>query len=148
VAAALRRCLVFAVGGVEYAIDLHRLSRALPLRGDPGPAVVVHDASYPVVDLRAAFGLARSSAGRRALLAVRAAARRAALLVDEVVSLTAVNPADIQPLPDVFTGAEREWFEGLVRTGTGVVVVVRAEGLLAAQGRALSSPGALAPAGT
>jgi chemotaxis signal transduction protein len=132
--AALRRCLLFTVAGVEYAVDLEQLTRALPLPAIPPAEIMVHGTAYPLLDLRTVFGLP-PAAGRRALLAARAATQRAALVVDEILSLTAVDPADIQPLPAVFAGVEREWFAGLVRSGARVLIVVCTEGLLAARRR-------------
>jgi chemotaxis signal transduction protein len=123
------------VAGVEYAIDLERLTRALSLPPSPEPDITVHETTYPLLDLRTVFGLAPSAAPRRAVLAVRTTTRRAALVVDEIVSLGTLNPADLQPLPPVFSGVEQEWFEGLLRSGSRVVVVVRPDGLLAARRR-------------
>jgi purine-binding chemotaxis protein CheW len=132
---------VFAVGEVEYAIDLAQLTRALPLAAASGEAVTVHETSYPLVDLRAVFALPPSTAPRRAVLAVRTGSRRAAIVVDQVVSLTTVSPADIRPLPAVLDGAERRWFEGLVRRDSRVVAVVNAEGLLSAGDQRASGAG-------
>jgi chemotaxis protein histidine kinase CheA len=144
----LRRCLVFGVAGVEYAIDLERLTRALPLPAHPEPEVTVHETAYPLLDLRAVFGVAPSAAARRAVLAVRTATRRAALIVDEIVSLTGLDPVNVHPLPAVFAGVEREWFEGFVRSDSHVIIVVRAEGLLAGRRRDSADAGRLAAVAT
>jgi chemotaxis signal transduction protein len=144
---AARRCLVFAVAGVHYAIDLARISRVVALP-HPSAFVVVQEAGCALLDLRALFGLPPAAAQRRAVLVLKNPGGSAALVVDEVARLVSLTAPDLHALPAVYAGAEREWFEGLARTPEGILVVVRPAGILCA-GCPDRSPGsaALAVAG-
>ncbi|MFB3818190.1 MAG: chemotaxis protein CheW [Candidatus Methylomirabilales bacterium] len=138
-AGAGRRCLLFRVAGGEYAVDVRALRRVVALA--PGARGQVHlgEAAYPLLDLRAAFGLAPSGERGALALAVATPEGRAALVVDEAIGLGTLGAAETQPLPRVFDGVEREWFEGLARLGPRLVILLRPEGLL--RSRAATPPG-------
>lgn len=124
------RYVLFAVGGVEYAVDASLVRRAVPAPSVPSPEMVVLGQVYPLVDLRTLFRLPPpATAGRQALL-VHGESGRAGLLVDRLVELTGLDDAVVVPLPAVFRGVERRWFGGLARLGTRVVVVLRVDGIL------------------
>jgi chemotaxis signal transduction protein len=65
------------------------------------------------------------------LLAVAGVRGRAGLIVDRVVGSASVDETTIVPLPRLFDGIERDWFEGLARIDSRVVALVRTDGVVA-----------------
>jgi len=137
-----RRHVVFALAGVEYAVDASQVRRSLPAPVAPSAELVFLGQTYPLVDLRALFRLTPSADAGRLVLLVQGESGRAGLVVDALVELTVLDEAAAVPLPAVFRGVERRWFGGLARLGTRVVVVLRADAILGTH--AVLSPG-LAP---
>lgn len=129
-ARAERRCLLFRVAGVDYGIDVRALRRVVSLPPGSQADVRVGEAAYPLLDLRAVFGRATSGERRRLALAVATPEGSAALVVDEAIGLGTIGAAETHPLPAVFDGVEREWFEGLARLGARLVILVRPDGVL------------------
>lgn len=142
-----RRCVLFSVADVAYAVDAHRVRHLLPMVEDAGAPVVFDRAQYPIIDLHAFFrGPAAARPDRVMLIADDD--RRGALLVDGVLSLARLEERAIQPLPPVFAGREREWIEGVAKLDGRIVVVVSVTGLLRAAGAGGTSAGpARNPAG-
>jgi len=69
------------------------------------------------------------------------------LLVDTIVGLVQLEAASITPLPKLFSGSERHWFQGLAVVGSRPLIVVRTERLLPAQATARPAQSALPVAG-
>jgi purine-binding chemotaxis protein CheW len=111
-------------------VDVRALRRVVPLPPGAAAELQVGDVAYPLLDLRTVFGAAPSGARGRLALAVATPEGRAALVVDEALGLGALREADTQPLPMLFDGVEREWFEGLARLGGRLVILVRPTGVL------------------
>lgn len=137
------RFALLAVDGVEYAVESAWVRRTLPAAG-PLPADVSHaGAAFPVVDLRQLFGLAAAgngtAAGERLLLLVERPAGaepaggapcRLALVVDDLLGIEPLAAGVAVPLPAVYRGPERRWFEGLLpRAGGRITVLLRLDGL-------------------
>jgi hypothetical protein len=137
------RFALLAVEGVEYALESAWVRRTLPAPG-PLPADVAHaGAAFPVVDLRQLFGLAPAdsgtAAGERLLLLVERPAGaepasgapcRLALVVDDLLGIEPLAASAAVPLPAVYRGSGRQWFEGLLpRAGGRVTVLLRLDGL-------------------
>ena len=88
----------------------------------------------PVIDMRRRFGLAASTPGPQARLMVCATpGGMAAMLVDAVLDVKPVHPADMMDPPELFRGLASEYLKGLTRRQGELVVVLDAERLLASQ---------------
>ena len=156
---AAERYALLAVDGVEYAVDAAWVRRSLPAPS-PLPAAVLHGGTaYQLVDLRQLFGLPASSdtppragggpdAERLILLidqppatpgpAAAGALHRLALVIDDLLGLEALAASAAVPLPGVYRGPERRWFQGVLPRADGrITVLLRPEGL---------APGAAPPA--
>ncbi len=161
---AAARYALLAVDGVEYAVDAAWVRRSLPAPS-PLPAAVLHGGTaYPLVDLRQLFGLPAGSDGppradggpgaeRLILLidrppaapgpvapepAAAGAGHRLALVIDGLLGLEPLASGAAVPLPGVYRGPERRWFDGVVPRADGrITVLLRPEGL---------APGAAPPA--
>jgi CheW-like domain len=127
-----RRHVIFALAGVAYAMDAILVRRSLPVPECFASEVSFLGQPYPLVDLRAFFRLPPSRDPGRLVLLVQTAGGRAGLIVDELIQIVALDESAIGPLPAPFRGAERTWFSGLLRLGSRVVVVVAADGIVAA----------------
>jgi chemotaxis signal transduction protein len=118
------------VAGVDYAVDVRALRRVVPLPPGSHADLRVGEAAYPLLDLRALFGLPASGDRTGLALAVATPAGCAALVVDEAIGLGTIGAAETHPLPAALDGVERDWFEGLARLGTGLVILMRPDGVL------------------
>jgi CheW-like domain len=150
---ATERYALLAVDGVEYAVDAAWVRRSLPAPS-PLPAVILHGGTaYQLVDLRQLFGLpAGTGASPRAgdgpgaerliLLLDRppaapgpapvaaGAVPRLALVIDDLLGLEPLAASAAVPLPGVYRGPERRWFQGVLPRADGrITVLLRLEGL-------------------
>jgi hypothetical protein len=123
------RHVVFTCGGVRYALDARAVRHSLPARGSEGTAVTFLGVRYPLLDVRALFGVPAAVSGGVALVADRLG-RCAALVVDEFVDLAIVDEEAVHPLPPAFRGRERGWFMGVTRVNGHIAVVLRLSGIL------------------
>jgi chemotaxis signal transduction protein len=124
--------VIFALAGVAYAVDAAVVRRSLPVPEPLASEVSFLGQPYPVVDLRTFFRLPPSADPGRLILLVQTAGGRAALIVDDLVQIVALEPSAVGPLPAPFRGAERRWFPGVTRLGSRVVVVVSTDAIVAA----------------
>jgi purine-binding chemotaxis protein CheW len=128
-AGAGRHYVGFTVGAVDYAVAAEVVRLLLPVDA-PLPGVLrALDRAVGLVDLRERF--ATGGAGRAGLaLVAETDGHAAALVVDQVRGLIELADGDVSPLPAVYRGVERDWFEGMARRGDRVLVVARAGALL------------------
>lgn len=105
-----------------------------PDQAGPGPTVHAYGVAFPTTDLVEHLGLWRpaSPPDARVILCERQHMRRA-IHVDGVVSLTDVPQQDIQPLPGLFSGPERDWFAGLFMFEGRVALLINPVWMLQAQ---------------
>lgn len=122
--------VLFTLAGAEHAVEVRHVRHSLFASAEPEREVRFLDKVYPVLDLRRLFGLEPLLGGQRMLLLVEEERLTAALLVDTVLNLARIEDANRSPLPPIFTGRERQWFEGLARIGDRLVVLVSVKGLL------------------
>lgn len=130
--------ILFLAGGFKFAIaaeaidevrELGGLKEFSPGRPHPRLEKVTHTLDrqghrYFVLDACAHFG-ARSRRPTR-LMVLRSV--RAAVMVDAVERMQEIQL--IRPLPDAFSGKEREWYRGLAVIKGKVVPVVKPEAFL------------------
>ena len=139
-----RQLVTFNLDYSRFALDVavvQRVLRAVAVTPLPGaPAVVagivdLHGTVVPVVDTRAAFGLApRRLRASDQLVIVATSARTLALVVDAVGDVLDAGAGDVVPGDTVLDGLERGG--GVLPTTQGIVLVRDVEDLLSDAGRA------------
>jgi len=136
-----RRYVVFRMGGVECGIEARHVRRAIPAPLGLGREVVVLGQAHPVIDLRPRAAPAGPQPGRVVLL-VEGGSGRAGLLVDALTDLLLIEDAAVAPSAGLFGGIEQQWFEGVARLGSRVVMLLRLDAILAAHAVLPSRPAA------
>lgn len=139
-----RQLVTFSLDDSRFALDaavVRRVVRAVavtPLPGAPAAVAGIVDLQgtvVPVVDTRAAFGLApRRLRASDQLVIVTTSARTLALVVDAVGDVVDAEAGDVVPGAAVLDGLERAG--GVLPTAQGIVLVRDVEDLLSAAGRA------------
>lgn len=137
------RLVTFRLGSHLFAAEIHAVQRvlryeaprALPDMPDWMEGVVDYQGTMvPVIDMRRRFGLPAAAPGQQARLMVCAArGAMAAMLVDAVLDVKPVNPADVMDPPELFRGLASEYLKGLTRRQGELVVVLDVEHLLSSQ---------------
>jgi purine-binding chemotaxis protein CheW len=85
----------------------------------------------PVIDLRARFELPpRPPAPETRILVLLADGEWIGIIVDAVQEVATVDAASVQPPPPLFRGLAGDYFKGLVRRGSHLVVVLDTTRLL------------------
>jgi purine-binding chemotaxis protein CheW len=136
-----RRSLVlFRVGDEEFTVAAERAREVLdytqPLRVPGAPAfllgvVEVRGEPLAVADLRSRIGMAATAPdGDTRILVVEVGAERVGAVVDAVADVLRVHASAILPPPPLFRGFAAEYLEGLVRTATGWIPLLRPERVL------------------
>lgn len=137
------RLVTFRLGEHLFAAEIQAVQRVLryevprPLPDMPDwmEGVVDYQGTMvPVIDMRRRFGLAAAAPGPQARLMVcNAPAGLAAMLVDAVLDVKPVQPADLLDPPQLFRGLAGEYLRALTRRQGQLVVVLDVESLLASQ---------------
>lgn len=137
------RLVTFRLGEHLFAAEIHAVQRvlryeaprALPDMPEWMEGVVDYQGTMvPVIDMRRRFGLSATAPGQQARLMVCAAPRGlAAMLVDAVLDVKPVEPADLLEPPELFRGLAGEYLRGLTRRNGQLVVVLDVESLLSSQ---------------
>ncbi|HLO77978.1 MAG TPA: chemotaxis protein CheW [Magnetospirillum sp.] len=136
----VRQFISFKIGDEEYGIDIMAIreikgwteTTELPdtpqhLRG----VINLRGAIIPVVDLRARFsGQLTQATPRHVTIVVTVGARIVGVLVDAVADIITVAAADIQPVPDLDSGAHARFLAGLVAVDGRMVALLDLESLL------------------
>lgn len=137
------RLVTFRLGQHLFAAEInavqrvlrHETPRALPDMPEWMEGVVDYQGSVvPVIDLRRRFGLPATTPGPQSRLMVCSApGGLAAMLVDAVLDVKPVSPADVMDPPALFRGLAGEYLKGLTRRQQQLVVVLDVESLLSSQ---------------
>jgi len=143
-AASAMRIVTFRLGRELFAADILSVERVLryePPRAIPNvPDWIEGVFEYegrvvPVVDLRRRFGLAEPDAAATAparVLVFSAAGDWVAVIVDAVLDVRPMNPAELVAPPRLFRGLSAEYLRGLIRRDGQLVVVLDVDRLLSA----------------
>jgi purine-binding chemotaxis protein CheW len=137
------RLVTFRLGQHLFAAEIsavqrvlrHEAPRALPDMPEWMEGVVDYQGSMvPVIDLRRRFGLPATTPGPQSRLMVCSApGGLAAMLVDAVLDVKPVSPADVMDPPALFRGLAGEYLKGLTRRQQQLVVLLDVESLLSSQ---------------
>ena len=137
------RLVTFRLGEHLFAAEIetvqrvlrYEVPRSLPDMPEWMEGVVDYQGTMvPVIDMRRRFGLSAATPGPQARLMVCAATRGlAAMLVDAVLDVKPVEPADLLEPPELFRGLAAEYLKSLTRRNGQLVVVLDVENLLSSQ---------------
>lgn len=134
------RYVVFSLDGADYAIEARYVRHSLAAPVGPDEEAFFLGRSYPILDLRALFGLPPLASRGRLILMVEGERRSAALLIDAVTGLVRLDEAAIVSMPKVFAGVERRWFRSLARISSRVVAVIDVDGILGVRDSSVPLP--------
>ncbi len=130
--------LVVRVGARACAVPLEHVGETLrplpisPVAGMPAfvrGMSVVRGAPTPVVDLDVLLGSGADSATRR-WVTLKLGARQVALVVDGVVGLRHLEPAQLGELPPILRDAAADFIEALGTRDAEILLVLRAARLV------------------
>jgi purine-binding chemotaxis protein CheW len=137
------RLVTFRLGHHLFAAEInvvqrvlrHEPPRALPDMPDWVEGVVDYQGTVvPVIDMRRRFGLPATPPGPQSRLMVcSVAGSQAAMMVDAVLDVKPVSPADVMDPPELFRGLAGEYLKGMTRRQQQLVVVLDIENLLASK---------------
>jgi purine-binding chemotaxis protein CheW len=122
--AGLRELIAFRVAEQEYCVDIMAVreirgwSPATPLPQQPAymrGVINLRGVVLPIMDLAGRLGLPMvEPTQRHVIVVVRAGERTMGMMVDAVSDILAVDPAAIQPTPDVACDTVRSFVTGIV----------------------------------
>jgi len=129
------------VGNECYALDIMcireiiRAQQVVPVPKAPtfvDGVVNLRKAAIPVVDLRRRFGLPKATADepKRRIVICVIAGRIVGLLVDEVTEVCSFLSSEILPTPYYLSGPEAEFFPGVCRRGSKLMMLLDLRKLL------------------
>ncbi|UAK26045.1 chemotaxis protein CheW [Sphingomonas nostoxanthinifaciens] len=134
-----RQLITFQLGEQVLGIDIMAIreirawSPATPLPNVPPyvrGVVNLRGVVLPVLDLRHRIGWgATDPTSRHVIIVVRAAEQLQGLIVDAVNDIVAINPDEIQPLPDIGDGGA-SFLEGIVTVEDRMITVVSLDRLV------------------
>lgn len=137
------RLVTFRLGEHLFAAEIvavqrvlrYDVPRPLPDMPDWMEGVVDYQGTMvPVIDMRRRFGLAAAAPGPHSRLMVcHAGGGLAAMLVDAVLDVKPVQPADLLEPPKLFRGLAGEYLRAITRREGQLVVVLDVESLLSSQ---------------
>lgn len=135
-----RQLITFQLGEQILGIDIMAIreirawSPATPLPNVPAyvrGVVNLRGVVLPVLDLRHRLGWgATDPTARHVIIVVRVGEQLQGLIVDAVNDIVAINPDDIQPLPDVGDAGGPSFLEGLATLDDRMITVVALERLV------------------
>ena len=109
----------FAIGGQDFALPLDSVDEVLRLPADIARlpdadnvvvgSAVIRNVTLPLLSITALLSLpARETTNRSRVLVVRIGKNRIGLVVDEMRAILRVDPADVDPVPDVLNRGNAE----------------------------------------
>lgn len=143
------RCLVFALGEEEYAVDVMRVREIvgpLPVTRVPGmPAHVrgvinLRGKVIPVIDLRTRFGLEAVDHGPRTCMVVlQAGEMEVTALVDRVCEVARIAAAELEETPSFGPSVDTSYLLGIARSGTRVRMLLDMDRVMSTDERAAAT---------
>lgn len=138
-----QQVVTFRVGDEHFAADVLAVERVLrhvaPMPVPNLPAWMEGVLEYqsrvvPVIDLRRRFGLdddGRPEAGVR-IIVFRAGEEWLGALVDAVLEVANIDPAQLSPPPPLFRGLKAEYVRGLLHRDGRMIILLEMDRLLTA----------------
>ena len=138
-----QQVVTFRVGDEHFAADVLAVERVLrhvapmPVPNVPGwmEGVLEYQSRVvPVIDLRRRFGLGddgRPEAGVR-IIVFRAGEEWLGALVDAVLEVVNIDPAQLSPPPPLFRGLNAEYVRGLLHRDGRMIILLEMDRLLTA----------------
>lgn len=135
----VRQLITFQLGEQVLGVDIMAIreirawSPATPLPNVPAyvrGVVNLRGVVLPVLDLRHRIGWGETQPTvRHVIIVVRVADQLQGLIVDAVNDIVAINPDDIQPLPDIGDGGPN-FLEGLITVDDRMITIVALDRLI------------------
>ncbi len=137
--------VTFLLGDDEYGFHIDRVQEIIQFDSvhitaiPNAPAMIegvinLRGRLVPTVDLRKRFDRPSDDNGRATrIVVVNVASRTIGLVVDAVLEVAKVGTLDIEPLPELATGIDSEFVEGVCRTPRGLVVLLDLERMFSEQ---------------
>lgn len=152
--------LTFGLGGVEYGIEILKVqeikgsSVVTPVPNTPPfvrGVMNLRGTVIPVVDLRTRLAIVGAPpTGPTVIIVVSVGVKLVGLIVDAVSDVLDVRASDVDPAPDLGSGIEARFLQGIARLGERLVVLLDIDRLLATSSASLvvsGAPGAPAAVG-
>jgi purine-binding chemotaxis protein CheW len=144
---AQREFLSFVLGDAQYCIDILKVQEIrtyeAPTRIASTPAFIkgvinLRGNIVPIVDLRVKFGLPEQGINTQTVVIVLNIAKRTVgVVVDGVSDVIAVSAADIKPAPELASGLDTRYIQGLASIGGQMMILVDIERLMTSRDMAI-----------
>jgi purine-binding chemotaxis protein CheW len=141
--------VAFRVGSQEFCVDIMSVRE---IRGWTPATPIPHSPKFvlgvinlrgtvlPVVDLASRLGLPSTEpTDRHAIIVSQVEGRIAGILVDAVSDILSLDPALIQPTPDVVSQVARSFVRGVVAMEGRMISILILDSILPAMGRAAAA---------
>jgi purine-binding chemotaxis protein CheW len=139
--------LSFRLGAEEYAIDILQVQE---IRAHENVTRIANAPEFikgvinlrgnivPIVDLRVKFGLPEQGINTQTVVIVLNIAKRTVgVVVDGVSDVIAVSAADIKPAPELASGLDTRYIQGLASIGGQMMILVDIERLMTSRDMSL-----------
>ena len=130
----------FALGDDQYGVDIIAVREIkgwteithLPRQPDYIRGVLnLRGVIVPIIDLRCRFGQGLTQATPlHIVIIVQIAAKPIGLLADRVLDIVSLDEIQIQPIPRVVQGTQRDFLSGLVTIGSAMIALIDLPNLL------------------
>ena len=125
------KIISFHLGDQTFCLDIMAVKeirvsvKATPLPNSPDYVlglINLRGSVIPVVDMAMRLGLqAIEPSEQSAIIVIDFGETMVGILVDSVSDMVSVNPADIQPMPDVLSDEEKALTRGIVPVGSDMI---------------------------
>ena len=127
-----QKLISFSIAAQEYCVDVMAvreirgwtMATTLPASPDHVRGIInLRGTVLPIVDLSARLGLGTTeSSARNVIIVVEIAGQQVGLLVDAVSEIFTVDPATMQPVPDVGSEAVKRMVRGILPSDGGKLI--------------------------
>jgi purine-binding chemotaxis protein CheW len=142
-----REFLSFVLGEAHYCIDILKVQEIrtyeAPTRIANTPAFIkgvmnLRGNIVPIIDLRVKFSLPEQRLDEQTVVIVLNIAKRTVgVVVDGVSDVIAVGAADIKPAPELSSGLDTRYIQGLATVGGQMMILVDIERLMTSRDMAI-----------
>ncbi len=135
-----REFVAFRTAGQDFCFDIQKIRE---IRGWSEPAILPHAPDFvlgvvnlrglvvPIVDLSLRLGLPSLAPEERHVIIIALIdTRTVGLVVESVSDIIGVDPADVQPAPDVASDATRSFVEGVIAVDDRMIRLIDLDSVL------------------